>query len=178
MDDSASVCTSNGSVQERGGSSRQQQQRRRSERPFSSSATMAKRQQRQQQQLLKQYRSAQPNQNWLARFLHIRPASRAICFTVPRGRARREIAVLLRGWKKYGLRDVVVIREENLIFGRVDAQNSEFFIDPRALSRPLYSLFPPSYIYAKFDSYCFVSFSCCSPEYQTGVVCMRGLHGI
>ncbi len=106
---------------------------------------MAKRQQRQQQQLLKQYRSAQPNQNWLARFLHIRPASRAICFTVPRGRARREIAVLMRGWKKYGLRDVVVIKDENLIFGRVDAQNSEFFfsyVSPLFISPHLPPLSP------------------------------------
>ncbi|KAI9670871.1 MAG: hypothetical protein M1817_003756 [Caeruleum heppii] len=68
-------------------------------------------------------RSIQPQQNWLARILHIKPASRVLCFNISRPRARREMASILRAWKKYGLRDVMVDKYRNLIFGRVDARN-------------------------------------------------------
>ncbi|KAI9651850.1 MAG: hypothetical protein M1829_002130 [Trizodia sp. TS-e1964] len=67
----------------------------------------------------------QPHQNWLAKFLHIKPARRVLCFSVSKVYARREIASLLREWKKYGLEDVRVdkSRRVQLIFGRVDASN-------------------------------------------------------
>jgi serine/threonine-protein kinase HSL1, negative regulator of Swe1 kinase len=67
----------------------------------------------------------QVNQNWFAKFFHIKPASRIICLNVSKAKARREIVKLLREWKKYGLRDVVSERsnEGDLIRGRVDSMN-------------------------------------------------------
>lgn len=41
-------------------------------------------------------------------------------------RARQEIASIFREWKKYGLKDVVVDKRRNIIFGRVDAKNREY----------------------------------------------------
>lgn len=76
----------------------------------------------------------QPQRNWLARILHIKPASKIFCFTTSKVRARREIASILRDWRRYGLRDIVVDKQRNTISGRVDVQNCE--------SPPL-SLFPP-----------------------------------
>ena len=70
-------------------------------------------------------RPIQPQQNWFARILHIKPASRLLCFTMTKPRARHEVASIFRTWKKYGLRDVVVDKQRNVIFGRVDAQNCE-----------------------------------------------------
>ena len=65
------------------------------------------------------------NQNWFAKFFHIKPASRIICLCVSKAKARREIVKVLREWKKYGLRDVVSERSGggDLIRGRVDSMN-------------------------------------------------------
>ncbi|KAH7037585.1 uncharacterized protein B0I36DRAFT_420402 [Microdochium trichocladiopsis] len=64
-----------------------------------------------------------PQQNWLARLFHVKPATRYLCFCISRRRARREIAVLLREWRKYGIRDVDVDKERNIVFARVGAKN-------------------------------------------------------
>jgi serine/threonine-protein kinase HSL1, negative regulator of Swe1 kinase len=65
------------------------------------------------------------NQNWFAKFFHIKPASRVICLCVSKAKARREIVKVLREWRKYGLRDVVSERSDgaDLIKGRVDSMN-------------------------------------------------------
>ncbi|KAI9817521.1 MAG: hypothetical protein M1827_001131 [Pycnora praestabilis] len=63
------------------------------------------------------------HQNWLARFLHIKPAMKLLCFSVGKRRARREIAAILRDWKRYGMRDVSVDKDRNVVFGRVDQMN-------------------------------------------------------
>lgn len=70
-------------------------------------------------------RPAHINQNWFAKFFHIKPASKIICLSVSKAKARREIVKTLREWKKYGLRDVVSERRdgEDLIRGRVDCMN-------------------------------------------------------
>lgn len=70
-------------------------------------------------------RAVHINQNWFARFFHIKPASRLICLCVSKAKARREIVKILRDWKKYGLRDVVTERSNggDLISGRVDSMN-------------------------------------------------------
>ncbi|KAI9839727.1 MAG: hypothetical protein M1837_002046 [Sclerophora amabilis] len=68
-------------------------------------------------------RSVQPQRNWLTRFLHIKPASKILCFDAGRLRARREIIAILKDWRKYGLKDVTIHKQRNIIFGRVDAQN-------------------------------------------------------
>lgn len=65
--------------------------------------------------------------NWLARFLHIKPASKTICLTTSKTRARREIASILREWRRYGLKDLVVDKQRNVVFGRVDAENCKLW---------------------------------------------------
>ncbi|KAF1978258.1 Pkinase-domain-containing protein [Bimuria novae-zelandiae CBS 107.79] len=61
--------------------------------------------------------------NWLSRFLHIKPASRALCFQVRRGKVRQELVYLLRDWQRYGVRDVTCDRNTNIISARVDKNN-------------------------------------------------------
>ena len=67
------------------------------------------------------------SQNWLLKFFHIKPASRAIILPLSKVKARREIARTLNDWDKYGLKDVVVERREgqDVIRGRVDLKNCE-----------------------------------------------------
>lgn len=64
--------------------------------------------------------------NWLSRFLHIKPASRALCFHARRGKVRQELVNLLRDWQRYGVRDVTYDRNTNVIHARVDKNNRKF----------------------------------------------------
>ncbi|KAI9887448.1 MAG: hypothetical protein M1823_000706 [Watsoniomyces obsoletus] len=68
-------------------------------------------------------RTVQVRQNWLARFLHIKPASKTMCFASPKVKVRREIYAVLRHWRKYGIRDVSVDKKMSTIFGRVAEDN-------------------------------------------------------
>lgn len=70
--------------------------------------------------------------NWLARFLHIKPATKILGFKVGRGRVRQEIVRLLREWKRFGVRDVRFDRASNLIQARVDKTNREFRVPANA----------------------------------------------
>lgn len=70
-----------------------------------------------------QTRQIEPQQNWLARLFHVKPAMRYICFSVSKRRARQEIVSLLKEWRKYGARDIVVDKERSIIFGRVGPRN-------------------------------------------------------
>ncbi len=75
----------------------------------------------------------QPPQNWLSRFLRIKPAVSVMCFQVGKVRARREIAALFREWRKYGMRDIVIDKVAGRIWARVDAKNcksSPFVVVP------------------------------------------------
>lgn len=65
------------------------------------------------------------HQNWLARFLRIKPATHIICFQVSKLRARREIASILREWRRYGMSDIQVNKEIAMIWARVNAKNCE-----------------------------------------------------
>ncbi|KAK8174729.1 hypothetical protein BC567DRAFT_289719 [Phyllosticta citribraziliensis] len=78
-------------------------------------------------------------QNWLARFLHIKPASKVLCFQVGRGRVRQEIVRLLRDWRKYGVRDIVFDRATNVIQARVDKDN-HLRIKPVAFDAELFAV--------------------------------------
>ncbi|KAK8227865.1 hypothetical protein BKA81DRAFT_384182 [Phyllosticta paracitricarpa] len=78
-------------------------------------------------------------QNWLARFLHIKPASKVLCFQVGRGRVRQEIVRLLRDWRKYGIRDIVFDRATNVIQARVDKDN-HLRIKPVAFAAELFAV--------------------------------------
>ena len=53
----------------------------------------------------------------------MKPVTKYICLSVSNRRARQEIVGLLREWKKYGARDIVVDKQRNIIFGRVAAKN-------------------------------------------------------
>lgn len=69
-------------------------------------------------------RMIQPqHQNWLARFLRIKPAVSVLCFQVSKVRARKEVAGLFREWRKYGIRDIVVEKDAGRIWARVAEKN-------------------------------------------------------
>ncbi|KAI0476178.1 hypothetical protein GGR56DRAFT_458285 [Xylariaceae sp. FL0804] len=68
-------------------------------------------------------RNIEPQQNWLARLFRVKPATKHLCFSISRRRVRQEIAILLREWRKYGIRDVQVDKERNLVFARVGKKN-------------------------------------------------------
>ena len=68
--------------------------------------------------------SSGPERSWFARFLNIKPASKLICFSIPRGRARQELVLLLKAWQRHGVRDLEYSREHNSIYARVDKNNT------------------------------------------------------
>jgi serine/threonine-protein kinase HSL1 (negative regulator of Swe1 kinase) len=64
--------------------------------------------------------------NWLSRFLHIKPASRTLCFHVGRGKVRQDLVRLLRDWQRFGVRDVAFDRKTNVINACVDKANRKY----------------------------------------------------
>lgn len=76
-------------------------------------------------------RQVAPQQSWLAKLFHVKPAVGFLCFTLSQRRTRREITFLLKDWKRYGIRDVQVNKERNIVFARVGAQN---FLDMKEVS--------------------------------------------
>lgn len=64
--------------------------------------------------------------NWLSRFLHIKPASKTLCFQIGRGKARQDLVRLLRDWQRFGVRDVTFDRETNVINARIDKNNRKY----------------------------------------------------
>lgn len=73
-------------------------------------------------------RPIQVNQNWFAKFFHIKPASRVLILQISKLKATKEIIKKLKEWRKYGVRDVTFEKRVggDVIRGRVDAQNCEF----------------------------------------------------
>jgi hypothetical protein len=59
----------------------------------------------------------------LARLFRVKPVQDYLCLTISRKSARQELAVLLRDWRRHGMRDVVVDKERNIVFARVGANN-------------------------------------------------------
>ncbi|QSZ36604.1 hypothetical protein DSL72_006484 [Monilinia vaccinii-corymbosi] len=68
-------------------------------------------------------RQIEPQQNWLAKLFHVKPASKFICFSVSKRAARLEIAKVLKDWKRYGIKDVQVDKQRNIVFGKVGKEN-------------------------------------------------------
>ncbi|KAI8950431.1 hypothetical protein F4801DRAFT_346767 [Xylaria longipes] len=68
-------------------------------------------------------RNIEPQQNWLARLFRVKPATKYLCFSISRRRARQETAILLKEWRQYGIRDVEVDKERNIVFARVGRPN-------------------------------------------------------
>ena len=71
-------------------------------------------------------RQIEPQRNWLAKLFHVKPVSKFICFSVGKRRARQEVATILKEWKRYGIREIQVDKERNIVFGRVTAKNCKF----------------------------------------------------
>ncbi|KAL8976137.1 MAG: hypothetical protein Q9205_007800 [Flavoplaca limonia] len=73
-------------------------------------------------------REIQPwHQNWLQKFLRIKPAVTVLPFQVSRVRARKEMVALLREWRKYGMRDIVVDKAAGRVWAKVGEKNCESF---------------------------------------------------
>ncbi|EFW99101.1 serine/threonine-protein kinase [Grosmannia clavigera kw1407] len=68
-------------------------------------------------------RKIDPQQNWLARIFHVKPAKRHLCLSISQRRARQETVSLLREWKNFGIRDIEVDKVNNIVFARVAANN-------------------------------------------------------
>jgi serine/threonine-protein kinase HSL1 (negative regulator of Swe1 kinase) len=68
--------------------------------------------------------SGGPEQSWFARFFKMKPAVQILCFNISRGRARQELVILLKEWRRHGIRDLEYSRENNTITARVDKINS------------------------------------------------------
>ena len=64
-------------------------------------------------------RQIEPQQNWLARLFLVKPATSYLCFNLTKRRARQEVALLLKDWRQFGIKDVVVNKPRNLVFGKV-----------------------------------------------------------
>ncbi|KAI6968353.1 Pkinase-domain-containing protein [Hortaea werneckii] len=62
--------------------------------------------------------------SWFARFFHLKPAVKVLCFSIPRGRARQELVLLFKEWQRHGIRDLQYSRETNTITARVDKENT------------------------------------------------------
>ncbi|TAQ88187.1 hypothetical protein B7494_g3480 [Chlorociboria aeruginascens] len=76
-------------------------------------------------------RQIEPQRNWLAKLFNVRPASKFICFSVSKRRARKEVTNILKEWKRYGIRDVQVDKIRNIVFGKVAAKN---FLDMKEVA--------------------------------------------
>jgi hypothetical protein len=68
-------------------------------------------------------RKIEVSQNWLARLFRVRPATRYLCFNMSRRRARQEVAIQLREWRKYGIKEVEVDKERNIVFAGIGSEN-------------------------------------------------------
>lgn len=64
--------------------------------------------------------------NWLSRFLHIKPASKTLCFQIGRGKVRQDLVRLLRDWQRFGVQDVSLDRASNSINARIDKSNRKY----------------------------------------------------
>ena len=75
-------------------------------------------------------RKIDPQQNWLSRLFRVKPATRHLCLSLPPTRARREVATLLRDWRRYGICNIEVDKKHNVVFAKVAADNCECFQGP------------------------------------------------
>ena len=78
--------------------------------------------------------AAQPQaQNWLARFLRVKPAVKLLGINVNKVRAGREVRSILRGWKSHGMTGITTDRITGNIYARVDEANSKLQVSQRLL---------------------------------------------
>lgn len=70
-------------------------------------------------------RQIEPQRTWLAKLFKVKPATKFICFSVSKQRARQEIVTILKEWRRYGMKDIQVDKARNIVFGRVADKNCE-----------------------------------------------------
>ena len=63
-------------------------------------------------------------QNWFTRFFNVKPAKRIIGMQVPKLRAMKEIRGVLRDWRRYGMRDILVDKAAGIIHCKVSTENT------------------------------------------------------
>lgn len=68
-------------------------------------------------------RNIEVKQNWLTRLFRVKPATSYLCMTLSSKRARQEVVILLREWRRYGMRSIQVDKQRNIVFGRLGAKN-------------------------------------------------------
>jgi serine/threonine-protein kinase HSL1, negative regulator of Swe1 kinase len=68
--------------------------------------------------------AAVPGRSWFARFFHVKPATKILCFSIPRGRARQELVILLREWQRHGVYNIEYSKETNTITASVGKHNA------------------------------------------------------
>ncbi|KAG6101803.1 hypothetical protein E4U31_003540 [Claviceps sp. LM219 group G6] len=68
-------------------------------------------------------RHIEVKQNWLTRLFRVKPATSYICLTLSRKRARQEVVLLFREWRRYGLKNIHVDKQRNIVFGKLGAEN-------------------------------------------------------
>lgn len=68
-------------------------------------------------------RQIAPRQNWIAKLFHYKPPARYLCFSFSQRTARKEIVIVFRDWKKYGMRDIQVDKARNIVFAKVGPKN-------------------------------------------------------
>lgn len=77
------------------------------------------------------------SQNWFAKFLHLKPASRVIIMRASKAQARKEVVKILREWRKFGIRDVAVEKRPtgDVVRARVDAANCKSYYHDSIMDR-------------------------------------------
>lgn len=78
-------------------------------------------------------RNIEVHQNWLAKLFRFKPAIRHLCMVTGRKRGRQEIAILLREWRKYGIKGLQVDKQRNIVFARVVAKNCKCRVSFRSI---------------------------------------------
>lgn len=68
-------------------------------------------------------RNIEVKQTWLTRLFRVKPATSYICMALSRKRARQEVAILLREWRRYGIKGIQVDKQRNIVFARLAAKN-------------------------------------------------------
>lgn len=107
-------------------------------------------------------RKIDPQQNWLARIFHVKPAKRHLCLSISQRRARQETVSLLREWKNFGIRDIEVDKLNNIVFARVAANNCESrLIHSTSFCSPRHKL----------------TLAVCRSRYPRSFVCVRDHYG-
>ncbi|KAG6005929.1 hypothetical protein E4U43_000521 [Claviceps pusilla] len=68
-------------------------------------------------------RNIEVKQNWLTRLFRVKPATSYLCLTLSSRRTRQEVVILLREWRRYGMRSIQVDKQRNIVFAKLSAKN-------------------------------------------------------